>query len=270
MLSRLVSLLFGACILTATLWSSGAEAKFVFPYNHPDLDWYTIETDHYLVHYPISRKTKEEGNKHALTAEWSARKMAKSAEEIWPKMCAEFNYFLKEKIHVVVLNQGDELQGFTIPAWDWIELSANPGGLFYRGRGRMEWFSDVFVHEFAHVVSLKANAALAEGAQGIMLTGLYQNGINVDGLRQRSVAVGAEAVLSDTDSVFWTEGGAEYWSDNTGYNWWTTSRDQNIRMTVLEDRLLTYEEWHTRFGKWGWGDSERYYQQGYNFAWYHR
>jgi hypothetical protein len=270
MLSRLVSLLFSACVLTATLWSSGAEAKFVFPYNHPDLDWYTIETDHYLVHYPISRKTKEEGNKHALTAEWSARKMAKSAEEIWPKMCAEFNYFLKEKIHVVVLNQGDELQGFTIPAWDWIELSANPGGLFYRGRGRMEWFSDVFVHEFAHVVSLKANAALAEGAQGIMLTGLYQNGINVDGLRQRSVAVGAEAVLSDTDSVFWTEGGAEYWSDNTGYNWWTTSRDQNIRMTVLEDRLLTYEEWHTRFGKWGWGDSERYYQQGYNFGLYLR
>jgi hypothetical protein len=185
-------------------------------------------------------------------------------------MCAEFNYFLTEKIHVVVLNQGDELQGFTIPTWDWVELSANPGGTFYRGRGRMEWFSDVFVHEFAHVVSLKANAALAEGAQGVMLGGLYRNGINVDSTGQRSVAVGGEVVLADGDSVFWTEGGAEYWSDNTGYNWWTTSRDQNIRMTTLEDRLLEYDEWHTRFGKWGWGDSERYYQQGYNFGLYLR
>ena len=43
-------------------------------------------------------------------------------------MCAEFNYYLNEKIHVVLLNQGDELQGFTIPSWDWVELSANPGG----------------------------------------------------------------------------------------------------------------------------------------------
>jgi hypothetical protein len=41
-------------------------------------------------------------------------------------------------------------------------------------------------------------------------------------------------------------------------------------MTTLEDRLLEYDEWHTRFGKWGWGDSERYYQQGYNFGLYLR
>ena len=270
MLTRFAKLFFASVLALHFGVGGNAEAKFVFAQNHPDLEWYTIETDHYYVHYPISKKSKEEGNPHALTGEWSARKMAKSAEEIWPKMCAEFNYFLNEKIHVVLLNQGDELQGFTIPAWDWVELSANPGGLFYRGRGRMEWFSDVFVHEFAHVVSLKANAAMAEGTPGVMLSGLYQNGINVDATGQRSVAAGAEVMLGEGDSVFWTEGGAEYWSDNTGYNWWTTSRDQNIRMTVLQDRLLTYDEWHARFGKWGFGDSERYYQQGYNFGLYLR
>jgi len=270
MLRHFSKLILGTLLALLATASGDAEAKFVFAYNHPDLEWYTIETDHYMFHYPVSRKAKAEGNPHALTAEWSARKMAKSAEEIWPKMCAEFNYFLTEKVHVVVLNQPDDLTGFTIPAWDWVEISANPGGIFYRGRGRMEWFSDVFVHEFAHVVSLKANAAMAEGTQGVMLGGLYQNGINVDSTKQRSVAVGAEIILGDSDSVFWTEGGAEYWSDNTGYNWWTTSRDQNIRMTVLQDRLLTYDEWHARFGKWGWGDSERYYQQGYNFGLYLR
>ncbi|MGB0640747.1 MAG: hypothetical protein ACPGTU_15520, partial [Myxococcota bacterium] len=268
MLRRLITVVSALFVIGVTVTPSVAEAKFVTPYNHPDLDWYTIETEHYSVHYPISRKSVEEGNPHALTAEWSARKMAKVAEEIWPKMCAEFNYYLNERIHVVVLNHGDTLEGFTIPAWDWVEISANPGGIFYRGRGRMEWFSDVFVHEFAHVVSLKANAALAEGTQGVMVSALYQNGINVEKTGQRSVAVGGEMILGDSDSVFWTEGGAEYWSDNTGYNWWTSSRDQNIRTTVLEDRLLTYDEWHSRFGKWGWGDSERYYQQGYNFGLY--
>ena len=115
-----------------------ANPAWVFPQNHTDLDWSTIETEHFLVHYPVSKKTAEEGNDHYLTGEWAAHKYARVAEEIWQPMCAEFNYFLKEKINVVVLNQTDNLEGFTVPAWDWIVMSANPGGTFYRGRGRME------------------------------------------------------------------------------------------------------------------------------------
>ena len=250
-------------LLGAALYAPTADAKFVFPYNHPDLDWYSIETEHFVVHYPVSKKSADDGNDHALTGEWSARKIAQVSEDMWEPMCAEFNYYLKERVHIVLLNQGDELQGFTIPPWDWIEISANPGGTFYRSRGRMDWISDVMVHEFAHVVSLKANATHAEGVQGVLMGGLYQDGI-------RDMETGVEGFIFDGDSVFWTEGGAEYWSDNTGWNWWTASRDQNIRMTVLQDRLLTYDEWHTRSAKYGWNDSERYYQQGYHFGQYLR
>lgn len=261
----------GGALLACSLLSADAAAfKWVSNYNHPDLDWYTIETEHFSVHYPISKKSTDEGNDHYLTAEWSARKYAKVAEEIWQPMCAEFNYFLKEKIHVVVLNQGDTLEGFTIPNWDWIVMSGNPGGSFYRSRGRMEWFSDVFVHEFAHVVSLKANGAHSEGTYATTVGSLYENGVNYGRLNQTST--GVQLPIGDGDSVFWTEGGAEYWSDNTNYNWWTTSRDQNIRMTVLEERLLEYDEWHSRANKRdsGWNDSERYYQQGYSFGLYLR
>ena len=166
----------GIAVMATAALSNVAHAKFVFPYNHPDLDWYSIETEHFVVHYPQSKN--REGNEHDLTGEWSARKMAQVAEESWHKMCSEFNYYLKERVHIVLINQGDELQGFTIPSWDWIEISANPGGSFYRGRGRMEWISDVFVHEFAHVVSLKANAAHSEGSQGVLMGGLYQDGLN--------------------------------------------------------------------------------------------
>ena len=262
-LSRIASALLGLAAIVGVGASAPAQAKFVFPYNHPDLDWYSIETEHFVVHYPVSKKTAEEGNEHYLTGEWSARKIAKVSEDMWEPMCAEFNYYLKEKVHIVLLNQSDQLEGFTIPPWDWIEISANPGGTFYRSRGRMEWFSDVMVHEFAHVVSLKANATHSEGSQGIVLDGLYRDGI-------RDAEIGASMFIFDGDSVFWTEGGAEYWSDQTGWNWWTASRDQNIRMTVLQDRLLEYDEWHTRSAKYGWNDSERYYQQGYNFGLYLR
>ena len=271
MTRKLSNLLLGGAVAAAALFSSEADAfRLVFPYKHPDLEWYTIETEHFEVHYPVSKKTREEGNDHYLTAEWSARKYAKVAEESWQPMCAQFNYFLKEKIHIVVLNQGDELEGFTIPNWDWIVMSSNPGGSFYRGRGRMEWFSDVFVHEFAHVVSLKANGSHSEGTYAATLGSLYENGVNRGRLNQTST--GIEVPIGDADSVFWTEGGAEYWSDNANYNWWTAARDQNIRMTTLQGRLLEYDEWHTRANKSesGWNDHERYYQQGYSFGLYLR
>ena len=260
-------LLIAVVAMAFAMLSSGSiepvEAKFTQPYNHPDLDWYTIETEHFFVHYPVSKVTREEGNDHYINAEYSARRSAKVAEEMWAPMCAEFNYFLKEKVHIVILDQPDHLEGFTIPAWDWIEISANPGGYFYRMRGRMEWFSDVIVHEFAHVVSLKTNESLSEGMQGVSIGGLYSDGIN-------NSDTGVSMFVMGSEPFWWTEGGAEYWSDNTGYNWWSSSRDMNIRMTVLEDRLLTFDEWVSRVDKREWGDGERGYQQGYSMALYLR
>jgi hypothetical protein len=250
--------------LAALLVAPGvAHAKNVFPYNHPDLDWYTIETDHFFVHYPVSKKTAAQGNKHYLNDTWAAHRVAKVADEMWEPMCKQFDYYLQEKVHIVLLEQSDDLEGFTIPAWNWIEISGNPGGYFYRMRGRMEWFSDVLVHEFAHVVSLKRNAPFSEGLGGINIGGLYTDGI-------RDMASGGEVTVGDTDPFWWTEGGAEYWSDEAGYNWWTPARDMNLRTTVLDDRLLTYDEWVTRVDKRDWGDGERGYQQGYSFGVYMR
>ena len=263
--SRHALALLGILSLGVGLLPSEAHAiKFSYLSNHPDLKWQSIETEHFVVHYPVSRRTKEQGNEHEMDIEWSARKVAEVAETMWEPMCAEFNYYLKEQVHIVLLDQSDDLQGFTIPSWDWIQISANPGASFSRMRGRMEWFSDVLVHEFAHVVSLKAYAAHSEGSFGVMFGGLYRDGVN-------DVETGASFMITDGDSVFWTEGGAEYWSDNTGWNWWTAARDQNIRTTVLDDRLLTYDEWHHRAGKRdSWNDGERYYQQGYSFGLYLR
>jgi Tol biopolymer transport system component len=265
------------CLATAlALGFTSTEAhaeRWVFSSNHTDLEWKTLETEHFAFHYPVSKK--KEGNEHYLTAEYSAGRFATVAEENWHDMCAEFNYFLKEKIHVLVVNQGDDLEGFTIPTWDWIVMSANPGGgMFSYSRGRMEWFSTVFAHEFAHVVSLKANAAHAEPTFLTALGGLYNNGINYGnaGSSLNHSSIGIEIPIGDSDSVWWVEGGAEFWSGSTNVNWWTSARDRTVRSSVLEDRLLTYPEWQTRMGKsqTGWNEGERYYQGGHSFALYIR
>ena len=85
-------------------------------------------------------------------------------------------------------------------------------------RGRMEWFSTVFAHEFAHVVSLKAYRATAEPTFTTAVGGLYQNGINrpitkdSDGNKTafNNVGIGFEFPFADSDSVWWVEGGAEF------------------------------------------------------------
>ena len=254
--------ILGALLAGVLLFrASDAEAKFVFIYNHPDLEWYTIDTEHFTIYYPRSRT--EEGNEHFIDTEVSAGITARVAEEMWPRMCSLYNYFLKEKINIVIVNQNDYLEGFTIPSWDWIVISVNPGSYFYRQRGRMEWISDVLVHEFSHVVSLKQDAPLSEGTFGVLMGGLYDDGIH-------DVGAGAELFLMDADPHFWVEGTAEGGSDACSYNWWTSARDMNLRMTTLEGRLLDLDDLHGLISPWGWNDWERSYQQGYSINLYLR
>lgn len=255
-----------------TLVPETAQAEqFLSLYHRPDLKWYTIETEHFLVHYPISKKGPEE-NEHYVNGEWAARKVARVSEQYFEPMCAEFGYYLQEKTHIVVLEQYDQLQGFTIPSRNWVEISGNPGSTFYRSRSRSEWFSNVLVHEFAHVVSLKKNQATAENHTATVASVLYTNNAIGSKGQDLDAEMGGQMVITDrTEPWWWTEGGAEYWSSRTGYNWWTGGRERTVRNSIIEDRLLDYHEWKsTQFGIVDWGDGERGYQQGHSIALYMR
>ncbi len=81
---RLRTLLSGALLAGAAMtWSTPAEAKFASNYNDPDLDWYTIETEHFAVHYPVSKVSAEEGNDHYINAEFSASSRSGSTSSSW-------------------------------------------------------------------------------------------------------------------------------------------------------------------------------------------
>lgn len=248
-------------LLLLALLAPLARAKDSFPANHPDLDWYSIETEHFVVHYPASHRGT--ASAHALSAERAARRSAEIAEDVYPRECAALSYWLKEKVHIVILEQGDDLEGFAVPGWDWIQVSANPGLELYRQRGRTDWLSAVIAHELAHVLSLKAQMTHAEGTPGVVIGGLYSgDGLDAD--------VGGQLVVGDNPSAFWVEGAAEYAADEAGYNVWSSSRDMLLRTSILEDRQLTWAEWKVRDQRWTWSDPERYYQQGYSFGLYIR
>lgn len=248
-------------LLLLALAAPSALAKESPPHNHPDLDWYTIETEHFVVHYPQSHDATD--NAHYLSAERTARRSARIAEDVYPRECASLDYWIKEKVHIVVLEHADDLEGFAVPGWDWIQVSANPGVELVRQRGRVDWLSAVIAHEFAHIVTLKAQMTHAEGSAGVVIGGLY-SGRSID------ADIGGELVIGDNPSAFWVEGAAEYAADEAGYATWTPSRDMLLRTSILEDRQLSWAEWKVRDQRWTWNDPERYYQQGYSFGLYIR
>jgi WD40 repeat protein len=255
--------------LAALALAGTAMAGGGYAHNYPDVKWNTLETEHFLFHWPESELAKDDP--HYFTTEWTTGRLAEIAEVSYPKICGQLEYFPTEKLHVVIYDQdnGWEGNGFAVAELDWTGFAARWGPTF-RMRGRMEFLSDVFVHEFAHIVSLKAFSPWSEGSTWLDVGGLSEDeewlrrwghspspGVNFD--------IGADVIVSTHAPFWWAEGGAEYWSHQAGYNSWGTSRDAFLRMTVLEDRVLDPVEWTTRIDKAGF-DGERGYNQGYSFG----
>ena len=244
-----------------------------FETNHPDVQWRTLETEHFAFHWPESRRPVDDP--HWFTTRDTTAKLADIAEAAYEPICSQFNYYPKEKTHVVVYDQdiGWQGNGFAMAELDWTGFAADWGPLF-RQRGRLEFLSDVFVHEFAHIVSLKAYLPWSESMTGFEIGGLSEDEewLRRWGIRSTpntNFDLGFSVITSAHTPFWWAEGGAEYWSYFAGTNIWGTSRDAYLRTSFLEDRVLNVDEWTTRVDKGGF-DGERGYNQGFAFGLYLR
>lgn len=262
----------------AWLWAAAplAEAGGGYTQNLQNVRWNTLTTEHFYIHWPES--SLPESDPHWFTTQFTAGRLAAIAEESYPKICEQLQYFPTERTHVVVYDQnpGWEGNGFAIAEYDQTGFAADWGPLF-RMRGRMEFLSDVFVHEFAHIVSLKAYQPWSEDSTGFQLGGLVEDEewLRRWGARPSvGVAPGTKSVNFDLAAdipmivpapFWWAEGGAEYWSHRAGYNFWGSSRDAFLRTTWAEGRVLDLDQWTTRVDKGGF-DGERGYNQGYAFG----
>ena len=235
----LVGLLSAPATVDAKFWQGFYE-------NYPDVDWLTLETEHFRIHYYPD-------------IEWTARMMAKYAEITYPKVTGMFDYPLKEKVHIVLRDMEENANGFAVYGADWVTVWSTP--LYYVLRGRQEWIPDVFAHEFTHIVSLKVNDWKSETSLILLGSALIEDGVN-------NVDFGARAYIGFSSPYWWTEGIAEYGTHMAGFNWWTTARDMHLRAAVLEDNTLTFEEMFTPGNKDTSFDREKGYQQGYSMALY--
>jgi len=215
--------------------------------------WRTLTTEHFAIHYMA-----EDRRGRPIDGEAYARTLAARADTVLRDAAQAVGTVPLERIQVLVVDDVDTARGYTLPHADWIVLSAHPGQQLWRTRGRSDGPIDALAHELGHLLVHKASLRLPEALNlGVEVGGTLEGPWGGAGLR----------VELDHDRPYgWSEGLAEWVSEQAGVNTWTPERDAWLRATALEGRFLSWAELQVDIDKDDLGDAERAYQEGYAFA----
>ncbi|MFL3007123.1 MAG: hypothetical protein ACJZ10_03905 [Candidatus Neomarinimicrobiota bacterium] len=221
-------------------------------YNHPEFNWQTFETDHFKIHFYDE-------------TEISAREAASVAEKIYGPITNFYDFYPKEKTHIILTDPDDYSNGAAYYYDNKIKIWATP--LDFELRGSHRWLQNVITHEFAHIVSLqKAMKA------GTKIPGLYLQLMQYEKEKRPDVLYGFPNTLISypipgTVIPPWlAEGTAQYMYGNADWDTWDSHRDMILRDRVIFDKMMTFNEINT-FGKKGIGN-ESTYNTGFAFATY--
>ena len=197
-------------------------------YNHPELDWLTIETDHFQVHYHNG-------------AERTAALVARIAEEVYSPITSLYLYEPDGKVHFIIRDHDDFSNGVTYYYDNKIEIWATP--MDFVLRGNHNWLRNVITHEFTHVISLGAARKMSRRVPAFYFQYMgyepEKNPYVLYGFPNRIVSY----PLAMTTVPNWlAEGVAQYQLAKLNYDNWDTHRDMILRTAVLENKMLNHRE----------------------------
>ena len=201
----------------------------------------TIITDHFRIHYMPG-------------AEGTARRVAETAEEVFPTLAAAYDYYDDfQTIHVLVLDSSDMLgngsadyYGNTLYIW--------ATSLDMELRGSHDWIKNVVTHELTHIITLNKARRKWPFQAALIQVSRYDSNPDITfsfPLYHMNAPRG------------WSEGIAQYGAHKFGFDTWDSHRDMLLRMGVIEDDLLTYEEMGSIQDRTGKYYGEMIYNQGY-------
>ncbi len=196
-------------------------------YSHPELRWFTIETEHFTINY-------HEG------AERSAKVAAKIAEEIYKPITSLYRHD-PGKVNIIIKDTDDYSNGGAYFFENKIEIWAP--ALEFNLRGQHNWLRNVITHEYTHIVTL--TAAQKFGAQ---IPAAYLQIFGYEQVRRPDILYGFPNILvsypiAGINVPFWlAEGVAQYQRPELRYDSWDTHRDMILRSLVLEKKLLDLDE----------------------------
>ena len=201
----------------------------------------TLTTDHFLIHFTAGTKG-------------TARRVAETAEEVFAPMASAYDYYDDySPIHIIVLDTSDMLGNGSADYYtNTIMIWAT--NLDFELRGSHDWIKNVLTHELAHIMTL--NKARKKWPFRWAMLQISRFDSNPD------ISFNFPLYHLSTPG-WWTEGVAQFATDQFGYESWDSHRDMLLRMATLEGDLLSYEEMGSLGSRSGGYYGELVYNQGY-------
>ncbi|MCP4725548.1 MAG: biopolymer transporter Tol, partial [bacterium] len=225
-------------LLLISGYSSGVFAQFE-QYNHPELKWETIETEHFVIHYHNGEFR-------------TPRMIAEIAEDIYTPVTKTYKFEPDSKIHFIVRDHDDYANGITYFYDNKIEIWATP--LDFILRGSSAWLTNVITHEFTHMIQLQASKKMPRKIPSIYLQVMdYEDEKRPDvlyGFPKRVISYPLSGIVMPN---WLAEGTAQYETMKMGYESWDSHRDMIIRLRTLNNELYSLVEMGV-FGKTSLGN----------------
>ena len=220
-------------------------------YNHPELHWNSIETEHFFVHF-------HDG------ADRTAKLTAKIAEEIYGPVTSLYHY-QPPKIHFVVRDHDDYSNGAAFFYDNKIELWAQ--AVDFELRGSHNWLRNVVTHEFTHMIQIGAARKITQRIPAVYFQAIgYEDDRREDVLHGGPNVIVSYPIAMTVMPGWFAEGVAQYQIPGLDYDTWDSHRDMILRTATLDSKLLSYHEMGV-FGKNSLGN-EKVYNHGYAFVTY--
>ncbi|MCC5941981.1 MAG: hypothetical protein JJU37_10610 [Balneolaceae bacterium] len=244
-------LTIGLCFKVDISEAQISPSSLEYPYNH--LSWYTIETEHFMIHY-------QEGNSR------TAQVVAAISDDIYEPITSLYNYRPKRKISIILRDREDYSNGAAF-FYDnkieiWIPALDTPL------RGTHQWLQNVITHEFAHMVQLGASMRRSQ-----RIPAIYFQWLNYEDVRRPDILYGfPNGIITFPFSgvsipVWFAEGTAQFMRENIHFDFWDNHRDMILRTRILSNTYLGLDEMGSFTSKSSL-DRETIYNQGFRFTQY--
>ncbi len=209
-------------------------------FSRPTLEWYQIETEHFVVLFHLD----EEGKGASRSAQVTAR----VAEEIYGPITKMYGHEPNDKVHIILKDYEDYSNGAAFFFDNKIEIWAP--ALNSSLRGAHDWLRNVITHEFTHIVQIQAAMKLPRA-----IPFGYLQILDYENVRRPDVLYGYPNVLVSypfvglTNPAWFAEGTAQYQHDHVHYDQWDSHRDMLLRTRILKNKTLSLSELGSFYSK---------------------
>jgi len=221
-------------------------------YNHPELNWQTFETEHFILHY------------HQGT-ERSAREAAIVAEKVYDPITSIYQFEPDSKTHLIIQDTDDYSNGAAYYYDNKIVIWALP--LDFDLRGSHRWMQNVITHEFTHIVQIGSAMKFPRHVPGVYLQYMgYEKEKRQDVLYGFPNSIISYPLPGTAVPPWLAEGTAQHMFKEAKFDFWDSHRDMILRDKSVHNKVFSLADMNT-FGKRGFGN-ECTYDHGFAFVEY--